>query len=58
MKVFVVLKLYDYEGYGEPEGVFSSQEKAELAIKQIKSKRTGGAFEVFELELDAVDQRR
>jgi hypothetical protein len=27
MKVYVVLSGHDYEGYGEPEGVFSTQKK-------------------------------
>jgi hypothetical protein len=31
--VYVVITNYPYEGYGEPKGVFSSEEKALAAIE-------------------------
>lgn len=41
-KVWIVMEAYDYEGYGEPEGVYSNRaaaeaKKAELLAKLAKN---------------------
>ena len=38
MKVYIVIGGWNYEGYGEPNGVFSTKEKAEECLKFVKKR--------------------
>ncbi len=51
MKVWIIVPDYGYEGYGEPEGAFSSRELAEAAVKAIDL--AAAPREIFEFEIDA-----
>ncbi len=53
MKLYVCLNNYPYEGYSEPDAIFSTQDAAENFCKMTVNSKNymGGAMEVFELEL-------
>jgi hypothetical protein len=51
-KVFVVVEFYEYEGYSEPLGVFSTNRKAEAYIKKVKKEYPNFDGEIFEKKLD------
>lgn len=50
MKVYVVSKDWGYEGFSEPEAVFSSQEKAEEYVKDHKE-----IYEIYIFVITALD---
>jgi hypothetical protein len=53
MKVWVVLEGYNYEGYGDPQGVFSTEEAAERFAEKIRRGRyPPDSVEVFEMAVD------
>jgi hypothetical protein len=52
MKVYVVVKGYNYEGYTDPAAVFSKQEDAETFAKSMKIDHHQWV-DVFERELDS-----
>jgi hypothetical protein len=56
MKVYVVLPGIDYEGFGDPVGVFSTKEKAEKVKETTmdweKKKYAPDYCDIFEIELD------
>lgn len=37
MKLFAVVGGWNYEGYDTPVGIYSSREKAEVALKEVKA---------------------
>ncbi len=49
MRVWVAIYGYDYEGYCEPIGVFTTEELAQEALKK---KGFGDNRDVFEYEID------
>lgn len=50
MKVYALIGGWDYEGYSEPDGIFSTKELAEEAKKKVYQ---GYDFlEIHEFELD------
>jgi hypothetical protein len=56
MKVYVVMKGYDYEGYTDPAAVFSTLAVAEKFAKSMKIDRHQWV-DVFERELDSSSDR-
>lgn len=50
MKVYVVMRDYDYEGYGEPEACFADEASADRFAAS-KPKPRDGSWDVFELEV-------
>lgn len=50
MKIWVVLRDYEYEGYGPPLEAYTSEEAATMAQKRLGFRR----HEVCECELDPV----
>ena len=50
MKIFVVCGFWDYEGYDEPIGVYSSIELAEKAISVAYKKYDEIVIEEYELD--------
>ena len=51
MKVYVVAMYYDFEGYGEPEEVFSTREAAEAWASE-RTDKYSTAY-VFEMDVEA-----
>ena len=51
MQVFVVLADYDREGYGPPEGVYTTRDQAESEMSRLTQLGYRG-WEIFELTLD------
>lgn len=49
MKVYAVLPYYPHEGYGAPEGIFSTEAKARVYIG---AKYHPEFLDIFEMELD------
>lgn len=54
MKVWIVIGSYDYEGYAAPTGVYSSEEKANEALKHCR----GDNRDIMEYEIDVTDSER
>lgn len=53
LKVWIVCDAYNYEGYGAPLAVFSSQEAATLFAEEVmKQKFPPDSAEVFERVVD------
>ena len=53
MKVYVVIQSRQYEGCFEPEGIFSTREKAEAVQQRVLSRTYPiGTVEVYEYDLD------
>jgi hypothetical protein len=50
LSVWVVCPDYGYDGYGEPEAVFSSKEAADAWVSA-KRDRNSSPFDIFELPL-------
>lgn len=49
MKVYIVILDYTYEGYGEPQAAFTSEQKAKDYIRE--KYKIWDTPEIFELEL-------
>lgn len=54
MKLFALIGGWDYEGYDDPVGIFSTKEKAEEA-KSVAYK-SYDHLEIFEYDLDVVPE--
>ena len=52
MKVWIVIGGWEYEGYAEPSGVFSSKEKANLFVASDKCYNGYDEIKVLEYEVD------
>ncbi len=52
MKVYVVVGGWDYEGYSEPTGVYSTKEKADAAKQHARSNHSYDNLEIMEYDLD------
>lgn len=57
MKVYIAVNDYDYEGYGEPLGIFTSLEKAEehIALLRMIKYKCSAPVDIFESDLDSPD---
>lgn len=53
MRLFVVIGGWDYEGYGQPDGIYSTLEAAERAKSE--AYRGYDSIEIIEYELDVGD---
>lgn len=51
--IYVVVADYGDDGYGEPEGAYSSRELAESAIKKWCVEHFEIPYEILEITLDA-----
>lgn len=52
MKVYVVIVGWDYEGYSEPTGVYSTKEAADKAMEHARQEHTYDTLRTLEYELD------
>ncbi len=55
MKVFIIAGDYEEDGFGEPEGAYSTLELAQAAQSRL-SEYYIYARKIFELELDELDE--
>jgi hypothetical protein len=59
MKLYCVIGGWDYEGYSEPEGIFSSRERAEARAEELRNSVMIAKYnyvDVIEYELDVVGE--
>lgn len=53
MKVYILVHSWPYEGYDQPEGVFSKEEDArEYCLKKERRKKMPPDWEILEYEVD------
>ena len=51
MNVYIVVRDWEYEGYGEPEKAFDTEEKAQVYL-DMRENNSYRKFEIFELEIE------
>jgi hypothetical protein len=52
MKLYVVIGGWEYEGYSEPTGIYSTREKADAAVEHASVNHSYNDLDVLEYELD------
>ncbi len=57
-KVFVVIGSWDYEGYSEPCGVYSTRDKAHEAKEHARAHRNFDDIDILEYDLDRGERER
>lgn len=56
-KVYVVIGGWDYEGYNEPDGVYSTRKKAELALKNAYKGYDKVEIMAYEIDLGEYERK-